>query len=226
MSAAAAAALPMSWGDLAEEAPMTRSASPPRTPSPPPRAAAAPGAPRKAPGKLPYKSAAPSKPKPAPKPATKPVPRGFALLAEVSDEEEETPAPTTPSPSPVTTAPTVVPKPAPVVKMPTMMTEEELEAEENKGRTCLRIANLPMDITKRKLEDIFSEFTGFDQVTLPLKFGKPRGFAFVDFRCPDDAADCLYSVRGSLEIKGKRVDGQTHLVVVEYARNNIAPTRA
>jgi hypothetical protein len=148
--------------------------------------------------------------------------RGFAVLAEESEEDETEKA--VAAAAAIVAAAVAPPKPAPVVKMPTMMTEAELEAQESEMRYTLRVANLPMDITKRKLEEIFSEFTGFDSITLPLRMGKPRGFAFIEFRCPEDAGDCLYALRDDLEIKGKRVDGQTHKVVLEYAKSNVAAT--
>ncbi len=147
----------------------------------------------------------------------KPAPRGFALLAEDEEEEKKEEA--------AVAVPAPAPKPAPVVKMPKTMTEEELEAQEREYRFTLRVANLPMDITVKKLQAIFGDFTGFDKITLPLKMGRPRGFAFIEFTNPEDAGDCLYSLRDELEIKGRRVDGQTDKVVLEYARSNVGASR-
>lgn len=218
--AAAATAMPASWGDLACETPLEAT---PVRPSPPPAAGggAGAGAPRSAPKPVftPRKTGGGAG---AARGAPVKAPRGFALLAEEDEKETEKAVAAAAAMVAAAVAP---PKPAPVVKMPTVMTEAEREAQESDYRFTLRVANLPMDITKRGLEEIFSEFTGFKEVTLPLKMGKPRGFAFILFSNPEDAGDCLYELCDTLEIRGKRVDGQTHKVILEYAKTNVAPSR-
>jgi hypothetical protein len=179
----------------------------------------------------------------------KPAGRGFALLAE--DDEEETPeekpeevkapvmgvgagagagagggAAAATEEEGWTTArgePVPAPKPAPIVKMPVAMSEEEEQALERNYSMCLRVANLPMDITEEKLEAIFENHYGVTNITLPRKAGKPRGFAFIEFKSPDDTSDCLCALQGNLKISGRRVRGQSDDILVEYAKSNVAP---
>ena len=218
MSAAAPTELPSSpdckWFDLAEAA-APAAASVTVTPPKSAKALVPPSAPLKA--------------KLAGKPAFKPQVRSFAALADESEDEkpvaESATAGAAAAAAPVAAPAATTEKPR-VIKMPTRLTEEE-EAALSERSCTLRVANLPRDITIERLEQVFGGCWGFSEVVLPLtRERKPRGFAFIKFGTPDQAEDCLNDFADTLEIKGRRTPGQTHKVLLEYARKNNVEPRA
>ncbi|OAV87666.1 hypothetical protein PTTG_08622 [Puccinia triticina 1-1 BBBD Race 1] len=100
--------------------------------------------------------------------------------------------------------------------------EEEEEEEEKKGELAggkkskttskLMIKNLPFEISRKELSELFGVYGKLKSVRLPKKLDrKSRGFGFVEFHTKKEAAEALKSLRFS-HLLGR------HLVI-EYAHD-------
>jgi cold-inducible RNA-binding protein len=68
------------------------------------------------------------------------------------------------------------------------------------------VGNLSFDTTSQELEEVFSGAGEVSQVVVPTDrmSGRPRGFAFVEFASPEQAAEAIQKFDG-FELGGRRL---------------------
>lgn len=65
------------------------------------------------------------------------------------------------------------------------------KAENDQSSTKLIVRNVPFEATEKDLKQLFSPFGQVKSLRLPMRFGKHRGFAFVEFVTKQEAQNAL-----------------------------------
>ncbi|XP_058728754.1 multiple RNA-binding domain-containing protein 1-like isoform X2 [Vicia villosa] len=82
----------------------------------------------------------------------------------------------------------------------------EKRVEKNKSSTKLLVKNVAFEATKKDLRQLFSPFGQIKSLKLPMRFGKYRGFAFVEYVTQQEAQNALTAL-SSTHLYGR------HLVI-------------
>jgi RNA recognition motif-containing protein len=63
----------------------------------------------------------------------------------------------------------------------------------------LYVGNLDFQTTEEELHELFEPYGTVERVTMPCDFatGKPRGFAFVEMKNENDAAEAMLALNGA-----------------------------